>query len=127
MQKRLPKVFPIRDGLTGIALVVQCCVQRWATGDNRRSLRLYKSNVSRQAIKSMDPVILLAISQGLSALLDIYKTHTQKAKDWVPTAQDIADLLALSEGKSAEDYKIAAAARLGVPWPPVVPADPPVV
>jgi len=75
----------------------------------------------------MDPVILLAISQGLSALLDIYKTHTQKAKDWVPTAQDIADLLALSEGKSAEDYKIAAAARLGVPWPPVVPADPPVV
>lgn len=71
----------------------------------------------------MNPLIALSISQGVAALLDLWRQHAGKPADWTPTETDWNDLLALNE-KTAADYKREAAARLGVPWPPPNPAEP---
>jgi hypothetical protein len=63
---------------------------------------------------------LSLISQGISALIELWKNHANKAANWVPSEQEIADLLALSD-KTSEQYKQEAAARLGKQWPPAPP------
>lgn len=61
----------------------------------------------------MNPATLLAISQGVSALIEIWRQHANKPEGWTPTAQDWDDLLTLNN-KTAEDYKREARERLGL-------------
>lgn len=67
----------------------------------------------------MNPTIALAISQGVAALIEIWRQHANKPPEWTPTAADWDALLALND-KTAADYKAEAAKQLGVQWPPVI-------
>lgn len=67
----------------------------------------------------MNPTIALAISQGIAALIEIWRQQADKPADWTPSDADWAALLAFNT-KTASDYKAEAAARLGVPWPPKI-------
>jgi hypothetical protein len=60
----------------------------------------------------MNPAIAAAIAQGVSALIEIWRNHSNKPKDWVPTAEDWDALLALND-KTAQDYKDEAKSQLG--------------
>jgi len=69
----------------------------------------------------MNPVIAAAISQGLSALIQIWAQNASKPAGWTPTQEEIDAMLKLNE-KTADDYKAEAAALLGIPWPPQSPS-----
>lgn len=57
----------------------------------------------------MDPVTLSAISLGITTLMKVYASHTNKPPGWVPSEADWAEIEALS-GKTAADYKREAVA-----------------
>lgn len=65
----------------------------------------------------MDPAIAAIIAAFLNGGIEVWRTHANKPADWVPSAQDIADLNNLIDAASPEAVKAAAATRLGVPWP----------
>lgn len=59
-----------------------------------------------------------AIATGMSALLEIWRTHANKPEGWVPSAQDWADLGVSVDESTPENEKAAARARLGIPPSP---------
>lgn len=63
----------------------------------------------------MDPVTAIAVANGISALLEIWRIHSNKPVGWTPSAGEINDLLSWADTTSA-DYKRNAAAKLGIPW-----------
>ena len=65
----------------------------------------------------MNPLIALAIAQGIAALIQIWREAANKPAGWEPTDADWDALLALNS-KTAAEYKQEAADRLGIPWPP---------
>lgn len=66
----------------------------------------------------MNPLVAIAIGEGLAALIELYRIHANKPEGWKPSPEDIANLLKLAD-KTAADYKREAAAALGLPWPSV--------
>ncbi len=62
----------------------------------------------------MNPTIAVAISQGIAALIQIWRENASHPPEWQPTDQDWNDMLALNE-KPTEDYVKEARARLGLP------------
>lgn len=65
----------------------------------------------------MSQIEAAALSAILRGLIELWANHSGKPEGWVPTEQDINDLLALND-KSPEDFYKEAALRLGVEWPP---------
>lgn len=65
----------------------------------------------------MNPTLALAISQGITALIEIWRIHANKPQGWTPSQADWDALLLLNE-KTADDYKKEAATD---PLPPHVP------
>lgn len=68
----------------------------------------------------MNQLIAFAISQGIAALIEVWRVHANKPADWIPTQADLTALLALNE-KTAEDYKREARQALSDPLPPNIP------
>lgn len=66
-----------------------------------------------QATKDL---IAIALSQGISALLEAYRLHTGKPQGWYPSDTDWAELEAFA-ARTPEQIKKEAADRLGVEWP----------
>lgn len=64
----------------------------------------------------MTPIEAAALSAILRGLIELWATHSGKPEGWIPTQQDINDLLALND-KTPEDFYKEAAERLGIPWP----------
>lgn len=75
----------------------------------------------------MSTIISLAISELIKAGITIWAHHAGKPAGWKPTAQDLQDFLTQIDADSPEAMKSAAAARLGIQWPPsdVTAGDPP--
>lgn len=68
----------------------------------------------------MNPLTAYAISQGIAALIEVWRVHTNKPAGWLPTQADLTALLALNE-KTAEDYKREARQAMSDPIPPGIP------
>ena len=67
----------------------------------------------------MNPATAIAIAQGIAALIEIWRQHSNKPPEWIPTQADWEHLLALNE-KTAQQYKDEAKAALDP-----IPADKP--
>ena len=65
----------------------------------------------------MNPLIALAIAQGINALIQIWRESASKPAGWEPTDADW-DALLVFNSKTSDQYKQEAADRLGIPWPP---------
>lgn len=62
----------------------------------------------------MTPVAESAIVAGIYALVKVLGNHTGRPIDWVPTPDDVAELLREIEAATPEARKQAARERLGI-------------
>ncbi len=69
-------------------------------------------------------LVTSGIAQGIVALLEAYRLHTDKPEGWIPTETDWAELEAFA-AKTPAMIKEEAAKRLNVPWPPPAEQDTP--
>lgn len=67
----------------------------------------------------MNPIIAAAISQGVSALIEIWRQHASKPPEWTPSQADWDTLLSQND-KTAQQYKDEARAAVD-PIPANVP------
>lgn len=56
----------------------------------------------------MNPIVAAAVTQGIAALVEIWRVHANKPAGWEPTAEDWADLRR-ANAKTAADYEREAA------------------
>lgn len=66
----------------------------------------------------IDPIVGAAIAQGIAALIEIWRANANKPPEWVPSPEEWDAMLAFNDVKTANQYKVEAAARLGIQWPP---------
>lgn len=66
----------------------------------------------------MSPLESAALINVINAAFELWRVHAGKPEGWKPTTQDYDDLIAEVDAATPEAEKKAAAARLGVPWPP---------
>lgn len=52
----------------------------------------------------MNPIVAAAITQGIAALIEIWRVHANKPMGWEPTAEDWAELRR-ANAKTAGDYE----------------------
>lgn len=52
----------------------------------------------------MNPIVAAAITQGIAALVEIWRVHANKPAGWEPTAEDWAELRR-ANAKTAADYE----------------------
>lgn len=52
----------------------------------------------------MNPTIAIAISQGIGALIEIWRQHANKPPEWTPSQSDWDALLVINQ-KTAQQYK----------------------
>lgn len=71
----------------------------------------------------MTPQEAALISATIRAIIELWGAHSGKPEGWIPTSEDINDLLALND-KSPEDFYREAALRLGVEWPTTPSSNP---
>lgn len=69
-------------------------------------------------------LVTSGIAQGIVALLEAYRLHTDKPEGWIPSELDWAELEAFA-AKTPEMIKAEAAKRLNVVWPPPAEKDTP--
>ncbi len=62
----------------------------------------------------MSPVAESAIVAGIYALAKVWGNHNGRPVDWIPTADDVAELLREVEMATPEARKQAARERLGI-------------
>ena len=67
----------------------------------------------------MNQVTTAAVIGLVNAVFEILRTHLGKPEGWRPTEQDWDDLVIANAEATPEKEKADAAARLGIPWPPV--------
>jgi len=54
------------------------------------------------------------VAQVMLAAMELYRNHYGLAADWVPTAQDVADMIAKNNEWSAKKYEDEASIDLGL-------------
>ena len=52
----------------------------------------------------MNPIVAAAVTQGIAALVEIWRVHANKPAGWEPTAEDWAELRR-ANAKTAADYE----------------------